>query len=91
VTRGAVANDLTGRTFGRWTVLCRAEQPPHIITYRTLVWWQCRCRCGTKRPVQPMNLLNGRSRSCGCLRVEANKTAEKRLATAISNHLRVTQ
>ncbi len=32
--------------------------------------WLCRCDCGTERPVERGSLLNGYSKSCGCLHRE---------------------
>lgn len=55
--------DLTGKQFGRWTVL---EQTPR--SYQTM--WLCECRCGTKRKVSGANLRTGHSTSCGCYREE---------------------
>lgn len=52
--------DLQGMTFGRWTVLERAES-------KGAAKWICRCTCGTERPVAAKNLLAGLSTSCGCL------------------------
>lgn len=54
--------DLTGRRFGRWTVLEQAE-PGKGYTTR----WLCECDCGTIRTVDGQLLRNGRSRSCGCI------------------------
>lgn len=51
---------LVGQTFGRWTV----------IAYNGQSHWQCRCECGTERPVFTGNLKGGKSTSCGCLRDE---------------------
>lgn len=69
--------DLTGRHFGRWTVL-KLGQPQHRgkRTYRT---WTCRCECGTVRDVSEQSLVKGVSRSCGCLRNE-------RLAERVTNN-----
>lgn len=54
--------DLTGRVFGRWTVLRR------LLGGR----WACRCKCGTEgSPITP-KLTSGRSKSCGCLRVNGD-------------------
>ena len=53
--------DLTGRTFGYWTVLKKIGR---YSGTRVL----CRCVCGTEKEVLKANLLNGRSRSCGCMK-----------------------
>lgn len=55
--------DLTGKQFGRWTVL---EQTPR--SYQTM--WLCECSCGTRREVSGANLRTGHSISCGCYREE---------------------
>jgi hypothetical protein len=52
--------DLTGHTFGRWTVLSYAGDGR----------WNCRCECGTENTIQGGGLRNGRSKSCGCLKAE---------------------
>jgi hypothetical protein len=54
---------LTGRRFDRWLVLSKAPSKG----YRR---WTCRCDCGTVRDVNSKELLNGKSRSCGCLAIE---------------------
>lgn len=51
--------DLTGRVFGRWTVVGRTPDGR----------WSCRCECGTMGTPITAKLLSGRSKSCGCLRV----------------------
>ena len=58
--------DLTDKTFGYWKVLYRVEgQTGHGSI------WHCRCEnCGTERDVQYSNLIEGRSKSCWCLRKE---------------------
>lgn len=53
-------NNLTGRTFDRWSVLDYAGSGK----------WRCRCRCGRAKVVVGHTLLSGRSRSCGCLSSE---------------------
>lgn len=52
--------DLTGMTFGQWTVLSIADSDK---TGRKR--WHCRCSCGTERVVSGYNLTSGRSVSCG--------------------------
>lgn len=56
--------DLTGRVFGRWTVVafaCNRKSGSH---------WKCRCECGVERVCSGQHLRNGKSLSCGCLRRE---------------------
>lgn len=52
--------DLTGQTFGNWTVIDRARGQ----YYYTVMWWCC-CSCGTKKIVAGAELRRGRSKSCG--------------------------
>ena len=60
--------DLTGKRFGRWTVLCiddSYERKPKEGAY-----WLCRCDCGVVKSVAGRTLRGGSSKSCGCLRSE---------------------
>lgn len=57
--------DLTGRTFGRWTVVSRSIAKP-----RGRTTWTSRCECGVVRDVEGYTLRNGLSTSCGCYRSE---------------------
>ena len=57
--------DLTGQTFGRWTVLSRAPNRG------TRAAWTCKCQCGTIRDVLGCHLKSGKSKSCGCLKRES--------------------
>lgn len=54
--------DLTGRRFGRYTVVRRVENSAAGATR-----WLCLCDCGTERTVQMGNLRAGKAKSCGCL------------------------
>lgn len=56
--------DLTGKRFGRWSVLKRCGRS-HGHTA-----WLCRCVCGTEKTVSGQDLRRGTSQSCGCLRAE---------------------
>src|SRR4051812_34092166 len=49
--------DITGQTFGRYTVL----------SYAGRQMWHCRCSCGTQNEIHAGNLRAGRTQSCGCL------------------------
>lgn len=65
-------HDLTGRKFGRWTVLEKAPlQRTEANGAKT--GWLCRCECGTERILPGRYLVSGRSTSCGCRIGEASK------------------
>jgi hypothetical protein len=63
--------DLTGRRFGRWTVLGRAN---HNDAHKKPLWC-CRCECDTVRLVTGGNLRSSLSQSCGCLKSERSRAA----------------
>jgi hypothetical protein len=67
--------DLTGRVFGRWTVLHRVSNKGCRPA------WKCVCTCGTSRTVISADMVNGKSTSCGCLRKESTST-QSGLATS---------
>lgn len=54
--------DLTGRTFGRWTVKRREKND---VNGKSV--FLCACECGTEKNVSASSLLSGKSKSCGCL------------------------
>ena len=54
--------NLTGRKFGRWTVIERAH------TRLGKVRWLCECDCGARYTVSATSLMRGTSKSCGCPR-----------------------
>lgn len=54
-------NDLTGKKFGRLTVLSSTEKyNNHALL------WRCQCECGKEKIVKHENLLKGSPISCGC-------------------------
>ena len=53
-------HDLTGRVFGRWTVV---EQAPRDETGHQR--WRVRCCCGVTAVIQVRRLRQGRSLGCG--------------------------
>ena len=59
--RDPKADDLTGKRFGRLTVLKRVG----TIARRPI--WRCRCDCGRKTDVRSSDLKSGNTKSCGCL------------------------
>lgn len=56
--------DLTGKKFGRWTVLKRAPNKGKSV------YWTCECECGTIKDVKGQCLREGESLSCGCYQKE---------------------
>lgn len=62
--------DLTGWTFGRLEVLKRSPEIRRYPCGTANPTWICRCACGTVCLVEARSLLQGRTRSCGCLRKE---------------------
>lgn len=62
--------DLTGRTFGRWSVVAPAKTRVTPGGTRK-AYWHCRCECGTVEDVRAEHLRSGRSSSCGCWKREA--------------------
>lgn len=65
--------DLTGRRFGRLTVLARAEN------HKKDVMWRCLCDCGNEITTARSSLLAGRTRSCGCLARESSARIIKKV------------
>ena len=65
--RGRKAEDLRGRTFGKLTVLDRAENKGG----RTA--WKCRCNCGKLINATSFELKNGRKTDCGCGKRESHR------------------
>ena len=51
--------DLTGQTFGDWTVISRLPGN----------YYKCRCSCGNEKAVSGYSLTAGHSKSCGCKKV----------------------
>ena len=55
--------DLTGRTFGRLTVI---EQADGVSTNGSTMW-RCACECGNENVTNASSLRQGLTKSCGCL------------------------
>ena len=69
-----------GQVFGRLTVLEEAPAPTEYTTYKGL-WYRCRCQCGNEAVVRRSSLVDGYTKSCGCLRREhARNTALEKLS-----------
>ncbi|WP_151639069.1 hypothetical protein [Noviherbaspirillum aerium] len=62
--------NLVGQRFGRLVVVSRAPKEP-----RKTAKWNCVCDCGSAAVVAGSSLLNGRTQSCKCKRVDFAKKA----------------
>lgn len=65
-----MATDLQGKRFGRLVVISRVQ-----VDWRTR--WKCQCDCGEETIVRRDTLVNGRTRSCGCLLSESASVRAK--------------
>lgn len=61
----AKLKDLTGKRFGRLTVLNQLKERKD-----NRVVWHCQCDCGNKIDVKGIYLTNGDTESCGCIKKE---------------------
>lgn len=71
---GGMKNTLANRTFGLWRVISLAPNSPKIHDKI----WHCQCHCGKFRDVPQSNLLDGKSRSCGCKAAVQNGLSKQR-------------
>lgn len=62
-------HDLTGTVYGNLTVLSFYGRKD------SRKYWNCRCECGSVREYMQVSLDAGRSKSCGCKRMENMKKA----------------
>lgn len=62
-------NDLSGKKFGRWTVLYKADSYIRK-SGRKDTQYVCKCDCGTIRVRKTKDILHSNSVSCGCYRSE---------------------
>lgn len=61
--------DLTGKVYGRLTVLGRSHYRTQPNGARVL-YWKCKCECGAEVSVNGAGLRGGTTQSCGCLQKE---------------------
>lgn len=66
--------DLTGKRFGRLTVLSRGGN-----TKDKRSTWLCLFDCGNCKVVRASNLIAGQTKSCGCLYYESRKNAAQKV------------
>jgi hypothetical protein len=72
-----VKNDITGKTFSRLTVVGQVDDYIKPSGKRESQW-ACQCDCGNKIIVRGYCLVNGHTKSCGCLQKEKASTVKKK-------------
>ena len=70
--------DLAGKEFGKLKVK----------KYVGNKKWLCECECGNTKIVRAANLLNGSTKSCGCLITDGSSFCEKEVADLFPNCVR---
>lgn len=58
-----------GDSFHHWTVIAGP-----LTKRNRLKYWTCECTCGVIKDISQYNLLNDKSRSCGCAKVVSEET-----------------
>ncbi len=72
ISRPREGMDLRGRKFGRLVVI----KPTAKRRYKSILW-ECKCNCGAVHTASQRGLIDGSTKSCGCLHYD----------TAIARHL----
>lgn len=67
-----------GQTFGRLTIIAfeKVQREKYSCTR-----WIVRCECGTLKSVDPIKILSGNTKSCGCLKSEQTAKYNKEYKT----------
>lgn len=76
------ACNLTGKRFGRLTVLRRDDEK----TNKHDTYWLCRCDCGKEKSVTNGHLTSGSVSSCGCLKREESIIHLKKASNVLTKH-----
>ncbi len=74
-------NNLTGKRFGRLLVMERAGSDPH---HRAT--WKCICDCGNQAITTGASLINGYTKSCGCLHSETSAENGRKSRASVTKH-----
>lgn len=68
----SIIMDLTGKRFGRLTVL-EIGKPRYQPSGTKRIFWKCKCDCGEIKEIEGQSLRDGKTISCGCYRREHNR------------------
>src|SRR3989304_2015876 len=61
--------NITGQRYGRLVIIRRIGSEKH----NGVATWLCKCDCGKEVCVNGTSLRSGRTKSCGCLKIDLNK------------------
>src|SRR5215471_1520917 len=77
--------DLTGKRFGRLTVIERSAFQSSPIHPE----WLCQCDCGNETLVRGQHLRNGNTKSCGCLKDEKTGLRRRTHGATTTRHAKI--
>lgn len=75
-------NDLTGRKFGKLTVIKLDHKKHYESNGKSkgfMYYWLCKCDCGNIKVIRGVSLTTGHTKSCGCLYSSQNNLSKTRL------------
>lgn len=78
--RSSAASNISGQKFNRLSVIGFSHRNSNSIAF-----WDCECECGVRIVAVGWSVVNGRTKSCGCLRKE---TGRKNLVLAHTSEAR---
>lgn len=79
-----------GEQYNRWVVVNNSHQTQYFgKNNRPVRCFLCKCECGKEQLVRGDYLIQGRSKSCGCLRSDKAKIKGKKQKTKDSYHNKV--
>lgn len=73
--------DLTGKNFYRLKVIKCIGKNKH-----GQYLWECKCDCGNKKTISSNSLMQGHTKSCGCLAIEHMKELGRKSRKDLSGH-----
>lgn len=70
--------DLTGKRFGRLTVIYQTDDYVNRFTGQRAARWHCMCDCGNEYDTLGTSLLNNKVHSCGCYSNDIKRAVHKK-------------
>jgi len=62
--------DITGNTYGMLTAVSKVDEGGRVV------FWKCKCQCGSETVVPIYSLLKNQIKSCGCLKHQEARNAK---------------